>query len=799
MKHLNSIIIIVLIIVLLSIAVMQISFGNSTKINTNGKLENAILVYIDSSLAIVNEQEKQIDPENNLIVPFVEENRSLVPVRFIAESLGAKVSWDQANQSVCITMGNKEIKMITGCKEMFINSKKIALDVPAIIKNQRTFVPLRAISEAFGKQVFYDRGLIIISDMKNIFDTEQDRRTLNQLIEKVNKLPVIGTKEKFIKILGKLRNSNINYLALKNMNRTMKFSQESTADSSEQSIEYSTTNIQVEGVDEADIVKTDGEYIYQVNNEKVVIAKAYPADEMKVIKTIKFDETSFFPKELYIDNKNLIVLGSVCTHYDYPIYRENSMQSSTHFPANRVKAYIYDIKNKNNIEQLREVEIEGYYITSRKIGSSLYMIANSNIGFDTIKNENIPLGPMYKDSHMSEEFKHIAYEDIKYMPPIMYPQYLVIASLDLNSNEEVQVETYLGSSNDVYVSQDNIYVAIQLSQYVLKELEEDVKFDIENYEPKTMIYKFSMDKGKTTYLTKGEVPGTILNQFSMDEYKKSFRIATTRQTRINNQYTSTNNVYVLNENLNITGKIEKIAPEERIYSVRFMGDRGYMVTFKNVDPLFVLDLKDPNRPSILGKLKIPGYSDYLHPYDENHLIGFGKDTIELPIKDWKGNDQGMRPYYMGIKVALFDVSDVNNPIEKHKVIIGDRGTESELLRDHKALLFNKKRNILGFPITVREVKGELIDSESGIPRYGSVTFQGAYVYELTPEKGFNLKGKISHMSSDDHLKSGYYDVSYEKTIRRLLYIGNYLYGVSNEMISAHDIDTLKKENSITIE
>ncbi|MCG8481732.1 MAG: beta-propeller domain-containing protein, partial [Clostridia bacterium] len=471
-----------------------------------------------------------------------------------------------------------------------------------------------------------------------------------------------------------------------------------------------------------------------------------------------------------------------------------------HMPLDRVKAYIYDIKDKNNITQIREVEIEGHYVTSRKIGSSLYMISNSYMGYDILYDENIPIGPKYKDSYTNSNFKQIPYEDIKYIPPIMYPRYLVVASLDLDSKEEVEVKTYLGASDNVYVSQENIYVTVDTGVYrimPMMETEDAVVFNPQDYEPKTKIYKFSMDEGKTTYIAKGEVPGNILNQFSMDEHKKSFRIATTRHTQINNRYTSTNNVYILNENMNVTGKLEDLAPEERIYSVRFMGDKGYMVTFKDVDPLFVLDLEDPSNPRVLGKLKIPGYSDYLHPYDENHLIGFGKDTVALSIKDWQGNETGINAYYMGMKIALFDVSDVNNPIEKHKIIIGDRGTESELLRDHKALLFDKKRNLLGFPITVCEVKGKLIDERYGIPAYGEVTFQGAYIYELTPEDGFDLKGKISHVTQEDDLKSGYY-YGAERTIRRLLYIGDYLYGVSNEKISAHDMDTLKEENSITI-
>lgn len=154
------------------------------------------------------------------------------------------------------------------------------------------------------------------------------------------------------------------------------------------------------------------------------------------------------------------------------------------------------------------------------------------------------------------------------------------------------------------------------------------------------------------------------------------------------------NVYILDEALKVAGRIEDIAPGERIYSVRFMGDRAYMVTFKQVDPLFAIDLKDPKAPKILGALNIPGYSDYLHPYDGNHIIGFGKDTVE----------KGSMAYYQGMKPAVFDVSDVAHPKEKFKEIIGGRGTESELLHNHKALLFDREKNLLAFPVTVMETE-----------------------------------------------------------------------------------------------
>ncbi|CAK4820236.1 unnamed protein product, partial [Aphanomyces euteiches] len=214
----------------------------------------------------------------------------------------------------------------------------------------------------------------------------------------------------------------------------------------------------------------------------------------------------------------------------------------------------------------------------------------------------------------------------------------------------------------------------------------------------------------------------------MDEYGGYFRIATTTgEAWRNDEQTTKNNVYVLNEALEITGKLENLAPGERIYSTRFMGNRAYIVTFKQVDPLFVIDLTHPQAPKVLGSLKIPGFSDYLHPYDENHIIGFGKDTVEM--SNGNGGIAGVgstTAFYQGMKIALFDVTDVSHPIEMFKESIGDRGTDSELLHNPKALLFNKEKGLLAFPVTLMKIDPNSKEQpalNNPSPAYGQFAYQ----------------------------------------------------------------------------
>jgi len=242
--------------------------------------------------------------------------------------------------------------------------------------------------------------------------------------------------------------------------------------------------------------------------------------------------------------------------------------------------------------------------------------------------------------------------------------------------------------------------------------------------------------------------------------------------------------------LNIVGRLENLAPGERIYSARFMGERCYVVTFKKVDPLFVIDLETPTNPTVLGQLKITGYSDYLHPYDENHIIGIGKETVEA--------EEGDFAWYQGVKISLFDVSNVSNPIEIDKYEIGDRGTDSPVLSDHKAFLFDKTRNLLVIPVLVAEINEEKYPH--GVPpnTHGDYVWQGAYVFNITLDQGLMFKGRITHLENDSDLKkSGYYFYS-SYSVKRSLYIDNVLYTISNKKVKMNNLEDLMEINEIEL-
>jgi inhibitor of cysteine peptidase len=535
---------------------------------------------------------------------------------------------------------------------------------------------------------------------------------------------------------------------------------------------HSETNNQVQGVDEGDIVKTDGTYIYQVMNQKLVISKAVPADDMKVVSSIPFDH-DIQPRHLFMGKDKIVVIGESWSHEGMEA-KEKIMPR----PMNGSSTVmIYDISNKDKPALLRTVEVEGHYITSRKINDTLYFVSNLYPDYWLAdKNPKMDLRPRVKDSLEGEGAKPIPVDSINYFPQAIQPNFTMISALAIEDPKaDLNVKSYLGSGNSIYMSQENLYIAVE-------------KFgDSEGLDASsTEVYKFAVDDSKITYKASGKVPGRVLNQFSMDEHEGYFRIATTDGEVWNDKKPSSNALYILDGNMEKSGEVSNLARGERIYSVRFMGDKAYIVTFKQVDPLFVIDTADPENPEVLGELKIPGFSTYLHPIDENHLIGFGFDTKIMD--DGKSFNKEPRIIRNGMKISLFDITDFNQPKESDTEIIGGSGTHSYLLDDHKALFHEPSRHLYGFPISVyHDKKGS---------EYEQVfDYQGALLYEITPEKGIELKAKLAE---DDAGQKEIYE-TWENNIQRLLYIDDYVYTLSNRKIDAYSLADFKKESSLLVQ
>ncbi len=577
---------------------------------------------------------------------------------------------------------------------------------------------------------------------------------------------------------------------------------------------FSMTNVQVEGVDEGDRVKTDGSYLYVVSrrDSKVRIIDIRNPKNMKVVSTLSFD--LFIPNDIYIDGTTLAVTGQVSQNFNspMPMMEDSASAKMMIWPpvwyVQKTSVKLYDTTNKSAPNPTRTVSFEGNAVSSRLIDGKMLLVLNTGTRWYGPYAQNKQavsdaLVPVYDDTVGAIKDKPVANCDqVTILPRVPRPQYLTVATIPLHGTAAVGRTVILGDGQQIYASLRNLYIAS--TDYVYH-----WRGSNGTNEEKTNIYRFQYESNGTKFAAQGSVPGHLLNQFSMDENGDSFRVATTISPQWNLGSTSdfegtpvmtksTNNLYVLNEDLDTVGSVTDIAPGESIYSVRFMGNRAYMVTFKQVDPLFVIDLSSPRSPRILGKLKIPGYSNYLHPVDENHILGFGKEVDESIDADKVHSDDAV--YYtaiLGMKVALFDVTDVEHPKEIHKEVIGGRGTDSPLLSDHKALLFDKEKGLLAFPVTVYEKR--LSPKTNEWDADTMPVFQGAYVYSFNVNSGFSLKGKITHHAGDDFLKSGeqWYDTT-GLDIDRIVRVGTELFTVSESKLKASDLATLKEEGAIDL-
>lgn len=489
--------------------------------------------------------------------------------------------------------------------------------------------------------------------------------------------------------------------------------------------DYSTTNIQVAGVDEADIVKTDGQYIYHIAGNNVTILKAYPPAEAEVLSRITYKDE--YPVGLFVSGDKLVVLGS-----HYVVSTRQYVQPLV--VDIKTSVSVYDVSQRTQPLLLANYTLSGSYFHSRMIGDYLYFVVSqpAYIIYDTVVLPKIYTSQGMKEINPTEIY-HANSSDNYFL-------FTTIAALNVHhAEDEPSYRTLmLGGASSMYMSLNNVYITFP---------EPD-----EN----TSIYRISVDRESLNIEAHGKVPGRELNQFSMDEYEDFFRMATA--TWING--TAHSNVYTLNMDLTIAGKLENIAPGETLDSARFIGNRAYLSTsVVQRDPFFVIDLENARAPRILGYLKIPGFTRYLHPYDNDHLIGIGKDGTN-------------------VKMSLFDVTNVSAPIELDNYVF-ESSSDTPVLTEHKAFLFDRARSLLALPISIWR------------PWY-SLYWQGAYVFDITLTDGFVLKGNITHRNSSTNQWDSNFDVNRE------LYIETVLYTVSNKMIGMNSLSDLALIKQVTL-
>ncbi len=522
-------------------------------------------------------------------------------------------------------------------------------------------------------------------------------------------------------------------------------------------VPHGTTNVQVTDVDEGDIIKNDGRYLYIVNypgksysdtngitivdteSMKRVYRGKIELKDSEVLEKIKEDSrlekyhsdltTDMYIQDIYLDGDTLT---AICTYNE------------------KTYAVIYNITERHAPREVRRFDQDGTYVSSRMVDGILYTVTNYTVRGSSAEEVEKNAIPQVNCDCIPYSRCYMIDEDST--------RYIVVSAFDTNNPEgKVDAISVLGNGFEIYSTAKNLYV-----------YSTDLKnvYGDDNAIVKTIVNSFALNGTEITHKATGTFKGNCLNQYSFDEYQGNLRVAATYYDY--RKAVDVSCVYVLDGSLNIIGELTDIAKDEQVKAVRFMGDTGYVVTFRNTDPLFIIDFSDPKKPEITGELKIPGYSTYIHPIADGYLVGIGYD----------GTDENVK--MNTVKVSVFDARDKTNPKESDTFVVKD--AYSLVNENPKAFFLYKERNMIGIPVSHYRDGNTVKSIHTLTVEEGKIKDSLGYIHYSVSSKGYNVTYYGYHFSD----------------LFRGTYIGNLLYTIDNNEIIEHNLDTGDKERSCII-
>lgn len=639
---------------------------------------------------------------------------------------------------------------------------------------------------------------------------------------------------------------------------------------------YTGTNNQEVTVDEADIVKTDGEHIYILRNSSLLITTAWPADDIEVVSSTAIEGS---PTQMFVQDDTLVVFSNVWDAWAVDAQLGTSLTEKDIW--NLTKISLFNIADRAAPTLAREMFVDGNFQSARLVGQTARVVIASQIrldegmGYSGGGDVSISVGgepqvaiavsepampteePMVDEvpapieapedaedvpveeeagkadlmivietdgdnetinANSAEEAMALlqlqAYKEMidaqtldsmlpavvevthnadgttsiteglltgcenHYKPAVDSGMNLLsVVTLDMGAPKEKRpTSTVIGEAGIVYSSANAMYIASDIFTGWFA----NVPGADEDYMV-TAIHKFDIASSgdEALYRGTGTIKGSVLNQFSMSEFEGNLRVAHTRNNW--NMGDSENLVSVLAEGtdgqLETIGSLDGLAPGERIYSARFMGEKGYVVTFETVDPLFTIDLSEPTNPTLVGELKIPGFSTYIHPLGDNHLLTIGQHTV---ANDWGGFN------VEGIQLTIFDVSDFAAPEQAHKVVL-EGNAWSSAVYDSKAFTFHAGSGLLALPLSAQGHsmwEGEMEAEEQ--PYEQTI---GLSLYSVDADLGIDDFGFVDHSSFLEENQYGWEEV------RRSLIMGDHVYSIGNLGMKVATQDTVEEVSS----
>jgi hypothetical protein len=535
---------------------------------------------------------------------------------------------------------------------------------------------------------------------------------------------------------------------------------------------YSSTNTQEAGVDEADFVKNDGSHIFVIAGYDLAVIDAWPAEEMHEIARVQLEG---YPEAMYHDGETIAVLSHL---YDEAAPEGEGDVEMRDFVT---KITLIDVSDRAAPTVSREVYVEGSLYDSRRVGDRLYLVTYRDLAEiplrDTVMASDLArteIKERVRETALGEWMPRrlvndragstwtLAQDDACACTDVYRPardgglEMMSVLALDMaDPTSEVTGTSVLAGTGEVYATPDSLYLAVYEP--------DEGPFRVTSGGFGTRIHKFDLEGGPEhpAYEASGRVKGWTHSSFSMDEADDSFRIVTTRHSGNMDFSGDATGLYVLEQSgdeLDEIGKVEGIAPGESVYAVRFTDEAAYVVTFLQIDPLFTIDLTDRYAPQVLGELEVTGFSTYLHPLDEGHLLAVGEAVDPS-----------------GVQISLFDVSDMTDPTLQDREIVETGWNGSEALYDHHAFNYYPPLELFALPITAS-------------PYWGEVDYAGLYMYDVDVVGGLEFAGAIDVSMLADPSVEEYY-VQYCSQVRRSVMIEDVVYAVASGGIVAAAAET----------
>ena len=526
---------------------------------------------------------------------------------------------------------------------------------------------------------------------------------------------------------------------------------------------HSSTNVQVAGIDEGDIVKTDGRLLYVATGTKVAILAPNGSSTRAVASldtATKGAPVAGAVLDMMLTGDTLVVFVQ-----DYSAKTQviggNDPTAYVPYDAAQTKALLYDVSDPAAPKALTSFGQSGSYVTSRLAGNVVYLVTDYalNDPAKIVANDPSTYAPQ-----VSKDAAPVPLDpkDVKVLSNAAQPRYAVASAIDIATRQRLGQQAVLAGADTVYMSQANLYLAAVMAEGKLSGVQRKAAgLPAGSLTATTTVVRIALNDGHLTVAAQGTVPGMPINQFALDENKGKLRIVTDVSGSSGsplNEWMQRAALYVLDDKLAIIGAVPKLVENEQVRSVRFDGDTGYVVTFRQVDPLFAVDLRKPTKPVVMSALKIPGFSAYLHPWSKGRLLGIGVDA------DNNGNQNGL-------KLSMFDTSDpyaVTQATGKH--VTAD---DSAALYDHQAVLVDVDRGLIGFPT---------MSGSDGQRRYAVYAYSSGDGFAL--RENLKLPGKADWSAMAD-------------AVRGVL-VGDYLYVCTAERVDVYDLASLRTQARVAI-